>query len=131
MIIFYIIFVDFDFNIFIYLAFSETKPLWNTREIGDKMQYTKEANNISYASVSIKNMNWPGSICVAKNGEFMNIYIGNSVKYGGNIFYPFTPLVIENDPEGTEEHAEPNPDKEPEIIESDTDKDPEEDKMDD
>jgi hypothetical protein len=53
------------------------------------------------------------------------VYIGHGTKTGGNVFVPSEPGDIENDPEGLDEHPEPNPDKEIEKIEVDTDKEDE------
>lgn len=52
----------------------------------------------------------------------MNIYIGFGIKYGGPVFLPEEPAIIQNDPEGLSEHPEPNPKDKPEEIEPDTDK---------
>ena len=94
------------------------------------MQYVNGDNILSYSAVIIKNLRWPGSLCVAKvkiylfikqNKAFVNIYIGDGIKFGGIAFYPNVPLEIGKESEGFDEYAEPNPDKEPEIIEDDTD----------
>lgn len=107
----------------------EPFPLWNFKEVGDKMQYTHpNGSNISYSSVVIQNINWPGATTVYKQGEFFNIYIGFGNKLNGSTYYPLTPDSIEADPEGLTEYKEPNPDKEPEVIESDSDKEVEEEK---
>ena len=88
------------------------------------MQYTNpnSGNNISYSSLLIRNLNWPGSATIYKGGDFYSIYIGNGVRLGGNVYYPLIPNDIEKDPEDNIEYKEPNPDKEPEIIESDSDR---------
>ena len=52
--------------------------------------------------------------------------MGDGVKYGGTVFHPTQPGIINIDPEGGAQHYEPNPDKEPEVIEEDTDKEDEE-----
>lgn len=90
------------------------------------MQYNLPSGNgtTTYAAIVIKNMKWPGTTCVWKNGEFANIYVGNGIKFGGPIFIPVEPGLIVDEPEGLDEHIEPNPDKDPVIIESDSDKDP-------
>lgn len=69
----------------------------------------------------IQNTNWPGSYTVYKEGHFYNIYIGNGVRLGSNMYYPLHPNEICKDPEDNEEFSEPNPNKEPDIIESDSD----------
>ena len=63
-----------------------------------------------------------------QNNEYTNIYIGNAIKSGGDLFTPTQPADIENDPEGVEELEEPNPNDLPDVKEPDTDeiKDPEE-----
>ena len=60
-----------------------------------------------------------------QGGEFVCVYVGDGVKFGGTVFYPTQPGAINNDPEGGYEHYEPNPNVEPEFIEEDTDKEDE------
>lgn len=105
------------------LALSENSPLWNIKEIGDKITYTtvNDNVNISYSATVITNKRWPGFNCVFKNGEFFNFYIGNSVRMDGRLFYPQEVLEIQKDAKGKEEYKEPNPDEDPEICESDSD----------
>lgn len=105
---------------------SETTPLWNVKEIGDKMIYT-DPNSVAlcYSTVILSNYNWPGAKTIYRNGEFTSIYIGDGVRLNSYKYYPLTPLIVESDPVGFTEFKEPNPDKEPEIIESDSDKEPE------
>jgi hypothetical protein len=108
----------------LYLAISETISLWNFKEIGDKMQYTLPNGSIvTNSSLLIHNLNWPGAMTIYKQGEFFNIYIGYGIRSNGNSYYPMTPNLIEQDPEGLTEYKEPNPDKEPEVIEPDSDED--------
>jgi hypothetical protein len=110
---------------------SETVPLWNVKEVGDKMIYTddKGVANI-YSSIIITNQTWPGSLTIFRKGEFYNFYIGDGIRSNGYKFYPLNPEVIQDDPEGLTEYKEPNPDIEPEIIETDSEKENEENKED-
>jgi len=87
------------------------------------MQYTPlNGNPLSYSTIVVKNLRWPGSICAAKNGDFINMYIGDGNRIGGNLFFPNMLQDLEKDADGLEEHPEPNPDKEPVIpVEKDTD----------
>ena len=83
----------------------------------------------NYSCLVIRSLRWPGTIIafkvfifLNKGGEYVSIYIGDAIKYGGTVFFPTQPNTINNDPEGNVEHYEPNPDKDPELIEEDTDK---------
>ena len=55
-----------------------------------------------------------------QNGEFANIYVGFGIKAIDSPFNPTKTGEVENDPEGQEEHLEPNPEHEVESIESDS-----------
>jgi len=54
--------------LFIYFAdFTETKLLWNIREIGDKMQYNQPGGQtVQYSTIVIRNLRWPGAYCITK-----------------------------------------------------------------
>lgn len=86
------------------------------------MQYPGPNGNITYSSLLIANITWPGSYTVYRQGEFSFIYIGNCIRSNGLNYFPLSPGLILEDPYEKKEFNEPNPDKEPEIIESDTDK---------
>ena len=45
---------------------KEEKKMWVLREIGDKMEYTKESGNVKYSAVVVRNLRWNGFNCVAK-----------------------------------------------------------------
>ena len=45
---------------------EETVKYWKVKVVGDQMQYAKEGNNITYATVVLTNTRWPGSTCVWK-----------------------------------------------------------------
>lgn len=113
--------------IILFIAFpgqpDNEKPIWALKEVGDKMQYNTIGGNgaISYSTVLIKNLRWNGSYCVARNGSFTNIYIGDGSRLGGVLYSPLQIVEIEKDPIGDIEQSEPNPDKEPVIIEPNTD----------
>ncbi len=62
---------------------------------------------------------------IKQGGEFICMYLGDGIKYGGTVFFPTQPTTINNDPEGGYEHYEPYPNVEPELIEEDTDKEDE------
>ena len=72
---------------------------------------------VSYSTIVIKNLIWNGSICAYKNGEFINLYIGDGSRLKGTLYYPLNVNEIEKEAEEQIEHSEPNPDKEPVIEE--------------
>jgi hypothetical protein len=45
---------------------EDTVKYWKIKVIGDQMQYTKESNTITYATVVLTNTRWPGATCVWK-----------------------------------------------------------------
>lgn len=103
---------------------GESLPLWNIKEIGDRMIYTNDTGQCQYNLIKISNNNWNGSVTVFMKGKYYSFYIGYGYKSNGNLYFPLEPLQIESDPLGLTEYKEPNPDKDPEIIESDSDVEP-------
>lgn len=96
--------------------------------MGDNQQYAQFApkeGQTNYSCLVVRSLRWPGSLTCFKGGEFVHIYIGDGIKYGGTVFYPTQPSLVNSDPEGAYEHFEPNPKDEPELIEEDTDKEDE------
>ena len=45
---------------------EEVIKYWKIKVIGDQMQYQKEGNNVTYATILINNTRWPGSATVWK-----------------------------------------------------------------
>lgn len=87
---------------------------WKVKVVGDQMVHNRtNGDPITHAVVLVKNNRWPGTLCVWKEEKFANIYVGFGIKA---IDSPFTPTqygTVDKDPLDTNEHPEPNPDKEP------------------
>jgi hypothetical protein len=54
---------------------EEIVKYWKIKVIGDQMQYQKEGNNVTYATILINNTRWPGSSTVWKVIIFIFIFI--------------------------------------------------------
>jgi len=50
---------------------------------------------------------WPGSVTVAKGGQFASIYIGDTIKRGGPFFNPTEPPEVQKEPKDNVEEPEP------------------------
>ena len=71
-------------------------------------------------------MRWPGALTVAKNGKYVNFYLGYGLKKGDSSFQPTEPPEVQQDPDETEMNDEPTPKTAPEEQpEEDTDKEEE------
>lgn len=97
---------------------TEDKPVegrdgsWVFKTVGDLQPYKPagEGENISYAVNVIESVRWPGSVTVAKNGEWCQIYCGDGIRRGGNCFFPTVPGEVMADPSEPEDQAEPQGD---------------------
>jgi hypothetical protein len=89
---------------------------WQSKVCGDTQQYNKIGGEgtTSYAVNVIRNMRWPGSVTVAKNGQYCSIYVGDCIKRGDTFFNPIEPPEVMEDPKEGEEQPEPQG-KEPEV----------------
>ena len=76
--------------------------------VGDNQPYNllSGEGTESYATVVLKNTNWPGSVTVAHFGSYANVYIGFGMKAGGNAFMPIQPPDVMDDPEEPREQPE-------------------------
>jgi len=91
---------------------TEDKINWNLRVVGDSQQFNPLPPNdtvSTYDTLVVTNyMIWPGYTCAYKGGEFVSIYIGFGIKYGGSLYLPTEPGNVTVDVEGTGEFKEPN-----------------------
>ena len=57
----------------------------------------------------MKSKRWPGSVTVAKGGNFCTIYVGDGVKSSDfeTCYYPTEPPEVMDDPPQQDDHAEP------------------------
>ena len=86
------------------------QPSWSSKICGDQQTYNKPGGEgtISYSVNVIKSTRWPGALTVARNGKFMNLYIGDGIRNGQLLFSPTEPPQIEKDPFEPIEEPEPN-----------------------
>ena len=87
---------------------------WKVKVVGDQMVHNRaNGDPITHAVVLVRNTRWPGTLCVWKEEKFANIYVGFGIKAIGSPFTPTQYGTVDKDPNDTDEHPEPNPDKEP------------------
>lgn len=81
---------------------------WTSKVCGDLQAYNKLAGEgtISYAVNVLSSVRWPGSVTVAKNGQFASIYIGDTIKRGGPFFNPTEPPEVQKEPPKDKENVE-------------------------
>ena len=98
---------------------TEDKPVegrgasWVFKVVGDTQPYKAAAEggeNVSYAVNVIESLRWPGSVTVAKNGEWCQIYCGDGVRRGAECFFPTMPGQVMADPAEPEDQEEPQGD---------------------
>lgn len=106
------------------LSDENEAPLWQLKQKGDQQPYNllSGEGTDSYATVVLKNTNWPGSVTVAHGGNYASVYVGFGVKAGGYAFSPVQPPDVMDDPVEPLEQPEPYPLEDPvEKPETDTD----------
>lgn len=86
-------------------AINENKPVegregaWISKVCGDTQVYKyinekKEEATTSYAVNVLQSIRWPGSVTVAKGGNFCTIYVGDAIKRGDTCFNPTEPPEV-------------------------------------
>ena len=90
------------------LSEENEAPLWSIKLVGDNQPYNLISGDgtESYATVVLKNTNWPGSVTVAHFGSYASMYIGFGMKAGGNSFMPIQPPDVMDDPQEPKEQPE-------------------------
>ena len=82
---------------------------WISKVCGDIQGYNVAGGEgtKTYAVNVIKSLRWPGAVTVAKNGKYCNIYVGDCIKKGDQMFNPTDPPEVMADPDdGAEERKE-------------------------
>lgn len=82
---------------------------WTSKVCGDLQQYNKLGGEgtVSYAVNVISSVRWPGSVTVAKSGQFASIYVGDTINRGGPFFNPTEPPEVQTEPKDNVEEPEP------------------------
>lgn len=110
-------------------SIAEDDPLvgeeksWAVNIIGDNQVYAAKPpqdGSVMYAATVIRNLRWPGSVTVYKNGKWVNFYLGYGIKKTDPVFVPIAPPDVLVDPEDPSEQPEPTPLEAPEELESDS-----------
>lgn len=76
-------------------------PSWNVRLCGDRDQYgtPKSVNEkVNFGVVVVRSLQWPGATTFFTQGRWMQVYVGDGLKYEQKSFYPIFPPVIKEDP---------------------------------
>lgn len=84
---------------------------WTCHIAGDATEYVDQSGKKVSNGVSVvRSLQWPGAYSFYYKSAFMQIYVGNGLKYEqGATFYPVEPPLIESDPkeyEGVDEPAQ-------------------------
>lgn len=94
---------------------AEDKPVpgtgressWSTSVSGDLTQYKAGEASVSYSVNVLRSLRWPGSVTVAKGGQYCSIYVGDTIKCGDTCFSPTDPPAVQSDPAQQADHEEP------------------------
>lgn len=88
---------------------SEDTNVWKLRQLNEK---------IGFGITIIRNKLWFGANTIYQNGtkQFINIYVGNGLKYRPTYYTPVLPATIQESFNEFKETEIPNPDNEEETI---------------
>ena len=92
---------------------AEDKPVpgressWSSTVCGDLTSYKAGEASVTYAVNVLRSLRWPGSVTVAKSGQYCSIYVGDCVKNGDTCFSPTDPPAVQSDPSQQPDHEEP------------------------
>ena len=76
-------------------------PAWSVRLCGDNTLYANPKNpneKVNFGVVVVRSMQWPGAATFFTQGRWMNVYVGDGLKYEQKTFYPVFPPIIREDP---------------------------------
>ena len=76
-------------------------PAWVVKHCGDTDLFGtfKNANDkVNYGVVVVKSLQWPGSHTFFTQGRWMQIYVGDGLKFEQKTYYPVFPPQIRDDP---------------------------------
>ena len=87
---------------------------WKIKVVGDTITHNRaDKDPVIHACIVIKNLRWPGTLTVWKEGNFASVYVGFGIKATGSSYFPTQIKKMEKDLPDVEEQKEPNPEKEP------------------
>ena len=76
-------------------------PAWTVRHFGETTAFgsvKKPDERLSYGAVVAKSLQWPGAHTFFANGKWLQLYVGDGLKYEQKTFYPVFPPKIREDP---------------------------------
>lgn len=76
-------------------------PAWTVKLCGETESFGTAKNpndKVNYGTVVVKSLLWPGAYTFFNAGRWMQIYVGDGLKYEQNTFYPVFPPKIREDP---------------------------------
>ena len=76
-------------------------PAWTIKHYGESDIFgtvKKADERVNFGSVVAKSLQWPGAHTLFTNGKWMQIYVGDGLKYEQKTFYPVFPPKIRDDP---------------------------------
>eukprot|EP00927_Polykrikos_kofoidii_P040933 TRINITY_DN3489_c0_g1_i1.p1 TRINITY_DN3489_c0_g1~~TRINITY_DN3489_c0_g1_i1.p1 ORF type:complete len:435 (-),score=84.88 TRINITY_DN3489_c0_g1_i1:33-1337(-) len=87
---------------------------WIVKQSGDVAVYKNPLPlgetpklTVSNTTTYLRSHTWPGAVCIARNGTFINLYIGYGLKAGGPEFFIRAPEDVQDEPADEDEVEEP------------------------
>ena len=81
---------------------KDEMPAWIVKTHGDTKLY-QQGNplfpKVSYATVVVKSLHWPGAYTFFNQGKWFQFYIGDGHKYEEKTYFPIFPPTVIDDPE--------------------------------
>ena len=88
--------------------------------MGDCTEYLSETKkSVCNGVVVVRSLQWPGSFNFYFQGRYLNIYVGNGLKYEETSYFPIHPPIVKADREEYPLQPEPTPLEEPEAKKED------------
>lgn len=90
---------------------------WGLKLVGDATLYANERPQpedetpllpVSSAMVVVRSLTWPGAVCVARRGYFVNLYVGYGLPSFQPDFFISAPPDVHSEPPDDEEQPEPS-----------------------
>ena len=76
-------------------------PSWIVKHCGEQDVFGtyKNANDkVNFGVVVVKSLQWPGAFTFFSQGKWLQVYVGDGLKYEQKTFYPVFPPMIRDDP---------------------------------
>jgi hypothetical protein len=76
-------------------------PSWALRHCGDRDLYGTQKNpndKVNFGVIVVRSLQWPGAHTFFNQGRWMQVYVGDGLKYEQKSFYPIFPPIIKEDP---------------------------------